>query len=1128
VTAPSSILADILTRLDATRRRQNTIALRASSLLFGTVTVLVVAAALLLEVAFRLNTTGRTLLFIAAVFVFGGVFTWHVARPLFRSLGLLRSADDYSLAVLIGSHFPQIHDRLLNLLQLHRELESGKSLYSPELIDASFQDLGQNVSGLDFATSIDSSGIKRSARLFSAAMLGSFILVIASPSQFSEALSRIIHFRTAFAVPSEYTFDVSPGNADVTKGQDIQIAIRVRPTRPTSFIARQLLTFSWRTEGAESFESIDLQLDSTDAFHTTLKGLTGSTEYFATVSSTESERYRLTVVDRPVIRSFQVRLEYPAYTKLPARAQQEFIGDITALAGTRITLSGLASKDLKEGKSVFGTGNPVPLTVDNQKFSTTFRLERETSYHVELTDNENLTNADPVLYQLKIIPDESPSVAVIVPGKNVDLAGDKSIRLALQARDDFGFSSLRIGYRLLHSRYEKPWDVHRFLPVAFTSSLTTEFEVPYTWDLSPLRLAPEDVVEYFAEVFDNDVIRGPKSGRSQLYLIRLPSLQEVFAELDKGHETSLDDLKQTLQDAKQLKDKIESINQDIKKNKEMDWQQKKKLEEMAKKYQDVQKKLDEVKTRLDEMVQKMDQQKVLSNETMEKYMELQQLFEQLNSAELQQALKQMQQAMQNVNKEQLQQALQKLSFSEDRFRESIERTIELLKRIQIEQKLDEARRRAEELEKTQRELTEATRQAQENSQAQKELAKKQKDLAQKQKQLEESTSDVEKRMEDFFTEMPADQMQQLNSKMKQQALDQQMEKAGSQMQAGEMQQAQMVQQQLGQQLQAQSKQLQSIQQSMLQKQMQHTLNELRRAANNMLELSKREEALKQEAQNAPLNSPRLRDNAQEQMRVRQDMENVLRGLSELSKRSFAVTPEMGRSIGEALSHMENAMTALETRNGFMAAQEEGLAMSSLNKSAMQIQGAMQNLMQQGGSDGMGGLMQQLQVMAGQQQSINLQTQSMQAAAEAARLAAEQEAVRKSVEQLNREAQASGEQKKLLGDLDKIAQDMREVVQNLEQNNVNAETIQKQERILSRLLDASKSMRERDFEKRRKAQTGTEIVRRSPGDIDPSALEGRNKLLDDLLKSLEHGYSKDYKELIRKYFEELQKIEMQKK
>jgi hypothetical protein len=314
---------------------------------------------------------------------------------------------------------------------------------------------------------------------------------------------------------------------------------------------------------------------------------------------------------------------------------------------------------------------------------------------------------------------------------------------------------------------------------------------------------------------------------------------------------------------------------------------------------------------------------------------------------------------------------------------------------------------------------------------------------------------------------------------------------------------------------------------MLQKQMQATLNALRRATNDMLELSKREEALKHEAVNAPTNSPQLRDNAQEQMRVMQDMGNVVRGLSELSKKSFAVTPEMGRSIGEAMGHMQSALNALEGRNGFGASQEEGAAMASLNKSAMQLQNAMQNMMQAGGS-GMGGLMQQLQMMAGQQQSINAQTQGMQQAAEAARIAGEQEAVRKSLEQLNKEAQASGEQKKMLGDLDKIAEEMKEVVNNLEQNNVNPETIRKQERILSRLLDASKSMRERDYEKKRKAQTGTEIARRGPGELDPSALEGKNKLLEDLLKSLEHGYSKDYQELIRKYFDELQKIETQKK
>jgi hypothetical protein len=1123
----STILTEILSRIAATRRRQLSVDLQTGLLTFFTVLTLCVISGSLVELTFRLDRSGRTALFFVLTGVTGVLFLWHIGRPLLRTFGILGSEDDFSLAKRVGSRFPQIHDRVLNLLQLHQEMRTGKSLYSPELVDASFQDLAGNIRGVDFTSAVDDSVIKRLARIFGATMIGAAVLVIASPSQFSYALFRITHFGTDFSSPSEFTFIISPGNSEVIKGQPVQIAVRVQSSILNFITTRQPLNLLWRLEGTRTFESAELHADSTGIFKTSLQSIRGSTEYYARFSSTESDHYRLSVVDRPVFRSFQVRLEYPAYTKLPPKIQEEFIGDVTALAGTRVTLTGIASKDLREGKIVFGTGKPLSLTTSNLKFSTSFRLEVETDYHIEITDAENLANVDPVHYQLKIIPDEAPTIAILQPGRNIDIAGDQFLRLVMQAKDDFGLSSIRIGYRLIHSRYEKPWDSYRFTQIPLPSGVSTDLELPYTWDLGPLHLAPEDVVEYFAEAFDNDVVRGPKSARSQLYLIRLPSTEEVFAELDKGHETSIDDLKQSLQDAKQLKDKIESINQDIKKNKEMDWQQQKKLEEMSKKYQELQKKLDNAQNKLNEMIQKMDQQQVLSKETMEKYMELQQLFEQLNSAELQQALKQMQQAMQNVNREQLQQALQKLTFSEDRFRQSIERTIELLKRIQIEQKLDEARKRAEELEKSQKALNDETAKSEKNPQRNSDLAKKQNDMAEKQQQLEKETADVQQRMEEFFTEMPADRLQKLNKEMEQQQLAQQMNRAGSQLQSGQMQQAQSTQQQLGQQLQNQSKQLQSIQQEMLQKQMQQILNELRRATNDMLELSKREEALKAQSQGAPTNSPQLRENAQDQMRLMQDMGNVVRGLGELSKRSFAVTPEMGRSIGEGLGHMQNALNALEGRNGFGASQEEGFAMGSLNKTAMQIQSAMQNMMQAGGS-GMGGLLQQLQMMAGQQQTINMETQSMQQAAEAARLASEQDAVRKSLEQLNKEAQASGEQKKMLGDLDKIAEEMKEVVHNLEQNNVNPETIQKQERILSRLLDASKSMRERDYEKKRKAQTGTQIAHKSPGDLDPSALEGKNKLMEDLLKSLEHGYSKDYQELIRKYFEELQKIEALKK
>ena len=103
-------------------------------------------------------------------------------------------------------------------------------------------------------------------------------------------------------------------------------------------------------------------------------------------------------------------------------------------------------------------------------------------------------------------------------------------------------------------------------------------------------------------------------------------------------------------------------------------------------------------------------------------------------------------------------------------------------------------------------------------------------------------------------------------------------------------------------------------------------------------------------------------------------------------------------------------------------------------------------------------------------------------------------------------------------LEGVAQEMREVQTDLAQGDVNPETLRKQERILSRLLDSQRSTRERDFESRRKAETGTNVVRAGPGSLDLSTQEGKDRLRRDLLRALEEGYAKEYQDLIRKYFE----------
>jgi hypothetical protein len=173
-------------------------------------------------------------------------------------------------------------------------------------------------------------------------------------------------------------------------------------------------------------------------------------------------------------------------------------------------------------------------------------------------------------------------------------------------------------------------------------------------------------------------------------------------------------------------------------------------------------------------------------------------------------------------------------------------------------------------------------------------------------------------------------------------------------------------------------------------------------------------------------------------------------------------------------------------------------------------------------------------MAGEQEGINQQTQklgnqgslSAEQQAEMGRIAGEQGTVQKSLEQLQKEQQQmTGGRKNTLGDLNKIAEDMQSVINDMRNNNVNPETIRRQERILSRLLDAQRSQNDRDFDNKREGKAGTDVTRESPADL-PGSLTRQQDHSNDLLRLLEQGYTKDYENRIKKYFEALQKTSPQ--
>ena len=1117
----------IIDTLRGVRRREESLALRRAVLRTFTVAGVTVLLASAAEGVLYIGIEGRTALFfvsLIAILASAAFFLFPALAPRFSAA---RRKSDDTVAREVGTFFPGMHDRLLNALQVFREMRREQhAAFSPALVDAGFRDVADEFSRLDLTPVVDAAPARKAMRgaLF---VLGFVALAFSLlPSTMGGGAMRLLQFRTDFAPPAPFEFLVEPGDAEAVKGETITLTAR------TSARVQPEVTFFIREEGQENFDAARTSRDSSGLYAASVTQLRNSFDYYAEANGYRSRHFRVEVVDRPFIRSMRVKLTFPSYTKLPPRYLDDNVGDVTAIAGTRISLDMTLNKEIAAAALIFADSQEVAVRLEGTRAQAGFALRRDGSYHIALRDAGGIRNANPIEYALKVVPDMAPTVDVLEPGQNTNLDENMRLPLVMGIGDDYGFSKLVLRYRLAASRYEKPQEEYSSIVIPLPTARALQMEVPFIWNLTSLNIVPEDVINYYVEVYDNDNISGPKIGRSQVYSLRLPSLEEVFARADAEQEKAVDDLEKTLKAAEDVQNDLNKLQQEMKQQnaEKLDWQQQKKLEELMKRQEQMVKEVQKVNEQLSELKQDMEKQNMISEETMKKYDELQQLMKEVDAPELREMQKKMNEMMQEMSPEQMKKAMENFQFSEENFRKSLERTIDLLKRIQIEQKVDELTKRAEEMAKQQEDLAERTENADPKNQEELDrLAKEQREMQKQADAMQREMKELQQKMEEFPQEMPLDEMREAMAEMNLSQMQQEMNQSASMCEGGNCKGAAKQQKKTAEQMRKTQKKMEKVKKKLSENMKQMVQRAFQKALKEVLELSKRQEELKNSVQQLPQNSPQYREAMREQQQLMEQLDQTGNEMMELAKKTFAVDQEMAKHLGKSMQQMKQAMESMKNRDQRAGGEQQGGAMSELNEAAKKIAQSMQQSSQSGSSQG-GSMMQQLRQMAQQQMDINQNMPSPSQGGsspgerqEMQRLMMQQKAVQKTLQQLNEEAKRSEEGKKLLGDLDRIAEDMQEVVRDMQQNNVNPNTMQKQERILSRMLDASRSMRERDWEKQRRSRTGSDVARRSPGQIDPNLLDPRDGIRSDLQKAVNEGYARDYESLIRKYFEALENV-----
>ncbi len=1077
------------------------------------------------ELAGHFTSLVRTILFFILLVIFTGSFIYLFVLPLLKYFNFLRKTDYYKAAQKVGDHFQSIKDDLVNAMQIISNPDNGKN-YSESLISAAFQNIFNKTKDVSFASIVSFERVKKIFFYFLGVIIFIPILFFFIPS-LNTASFRLINFNREFIPPPKFVLQVFPGNAKITKGENVSITVRA-----TGAVPKQVY-LDIKENDQTNYQSQQLYADSSGVYHFIMPAVRNSFKYFAKAENIKSDEYLIEVEDRPIVKTLDIAITSPSYSRI-AEVNQKDNGNVTALLGSYVGLKINSTKELKQAYLEFGDTTKINLSSNGNEAEGKFRVSKDNDYKIILTDRDNNTNLSPIDYSVKVLYDAYPSIEIIAPDRDVTLSNDNRVGIDAKISDDFGFSKLLLQYSISSSKNGQQGKAMKPVEIPINKNQTDQ-EINYIWNLTDLNLSADDIVSCYLEVFDNDNISGPKSTKSTSFTIRVPSLNELLTKADNTQNQSEQDLQKTLQESKDLKQKLEDISQELKQDKkDLSWQEKQKIEQAVNDFKKLQEKAENIGKKLNQMQQNLQQNNLISKETLEKYMQLQKLFDQISNDELKKAMEKLQDILQNMNRKETQDAMENMKFNEEQFKNSIERTMNLLKRIQIEQKMDDLQKRTEQITKNQDELKNDTRNSSGQNQNQKnELSKKQDDISKDLNQYSKQLDDLSKLM-NSLKDMPQEQAEKLKDTFNNQQNQNASQQASQDIQKGNMQQAEQNQSQISQNMQQMKQQLAQMQQSVSQQSQMQAFKEMMKITDNLLTLSKQQEQLKNQSKDLNQNSSSFDENSRQQNEIQRNLDKIMQQMSSLSQKTFAITPQMGKSLGDAQNEMRNSMQGLQNRNGMQASNSQGKAMASLNETAQMMKNSMESMMKGNGQgSGMMSLMQQLQQMTGQQMSLNNLTQmlqkemngnlSMRQQAELKRLAEQQDVIRKSVEQLNKEAMQSGEASKIPANLEDIAKRMQEIVKDFDTNDLNDKTVQQQEHILSRLLDAQHSINQRDFENKRESTAGKDIVRQSPAELNLSSQQGKNKIKDELEKAANEGYNKDYEDLIKKYYEALEKL-----
>ena len=1128
---------DILQALDAfIRKYYKNLLIRGVLYAVGIVLTLFLAAVLLEHFGW-LSSFARGLVFWIGVVAVAAVVGWLVVRPWLKMRGLGKRIGRDEAARIVGRHFPEVSDKLLNLLQL---MENGAEADGSDLLLAAIEQKTSEMRPVPILSAIDLRGNNRYLKYALPPLLVVLALLIASPKVVTEPSKRLVNYTKVYERPAPFRFKIMNESLTTMAGEDFELEVTVSGEALPNEVYINIEGRRYKMKKA-----------SADSFGYMFKNVTRSLRFRLEAAGVESGEYELVMHPDPQVVEFRMVLSYPAYTG----RQNETLADLGDAAVPEGTVVKWIFQTRDADSLCFGVENGEWRTMEvngNGRTELSRRVMQTVSYGFAVSSS--FSTSDTLRYTLSAITDAVPMIAV---EELIDSLHPDRKLFRGRIKDDYGFSRLVFIHKTIN-----PADTSRnavsTAEIALQAGEASQ-EFYFSFNTAELVLAPGDELTYYFEVSDNDAIHGPKKARSQMFEIKIPTAEELDQMLDRSSNEVRESAERQVSELQKLQEEINEMMRKLVDKKELNWQDKKDLQEIQKKQQQVRQMMQQMQQQIQENNRLEEKYREQSEQLMEKQRELDRLMNEVMDEKMKETMAEIDRMMKELDKKKMQEQLEQLKMDNAELEKQLDQNIELMKRLEVEKKVEQTIQKMDKLAEEQREL--GTRTSSSAKQDKETLQQKQQELNDRFQQLRQ---DLQQIKQDYKDLDPSTDFK-LPTELEQQ-VEQHQQGAQQQLQKGKNKEASKMQKEAADDMERLSEAIAEAQLEAEQQDLAEDAEEVRRLLKNLVQLSFNQEELISEVNSIYIQDPKYQTIIARQNRVKDDFRNVEDSLRSMAKRQLQVASAITKEVGEVNSNVSRSLSGLLDMNQSFygtykntnAARSMQYSMTSLNNLALVLAESldqMQNQMRQNSQKQKSGQCKNKGKSSSQcnnpgkgkpspksmkqmQQELNKQMEALKKqldkqgkkeggrhqlgqgqtmSEEFAKMAAQQELIRRMMQEYGQEMKsASGGDPKLAREIDQMIKQMEQTETDLVNRTITQQTIKRQQQILTRLLEHEKAEMQREKEERRESHEAGDLYSQpSPAELDK--YNRQLKPASDQLRSVPPTLQPYYREKVNDYF-----------